>query len=427
MAGLAHYCFSMLPRRYSGYVARYGAGNHCKALTKPSNIARHIERVAKEYAHEERKRERALCADLVDQLSLSIGEYTAMEVRAVAHGIPLIFGKDVKETWVQAITSFTLKRGNIMPAYFLYPLVNSICKMGYPRFNVPVEELVTICIGRINEANSIDLATFAQTAILLKRHPRVNEIMMVIAKKTLEPEVIADISATNAVLILYAFAQLGIHDLKVSDQLLSVITKLDHQDFQTHLIPLALHSLARFNLKGHDALKAVSDHAVKVAHKMQPENISSTLHALARLKYKHSVLLRELANRTKQILSTIAVRELSNIFWAFGKLKYKDEELMDSIIERVLDYEHIDNMSFAQVFEAMRCYDMVGKGDAINELLTRYMKIMQSCSTQIVTQVAWCCCSLGHLDQEIIPKSLEELCQRDRDAKEQKYVEMLLE
>lgn len=83
------------------------------------------EKVAKELGEHQRKRERKRCAQLIDTMCESISEYTAMEVRAVAHGMPLIFGKDIDDKWVQTIATYTLKRANMMPAYLLYPLANS--------------------------------------------------------------------------------------------------------------------------------------------------------------------------------------------------------------------------------------------------------------------------------------------------------------
>ncbi|KAK1938302.1 hypothetical protein X943_000009 [Babesia divergens] len=418
--------FAMTQRRFSGIVMRYGATNAQLRPEKPSDIARHIEKVAKEFGEHQRKRERKRCAQLIDTMCAYISEYTAMEVRAVAHGMPLIFGKDIDDKWVQTIATYTLKRANMMPAYLLYPLANSISRMGKSQCHI-LEQLVGICIKRINEANSIDLATIAQTAILLKRNKGVNELMEAVANATLAPNIIAEISATNAVLILYAFAQIGMKHEGLFEALLDVITKLNHEDFQVHLIPLALHSLAKFKYKNHRALHAVTDHALQVVHKMQPENLSSTIYALARLMFNQQALVREIAKKTAQHLPNIGVRELSNIFWGLAKLRHDDLPLANDIIDRVIQYDHIDNMSFAQIFEGMRCYHMVDKRDAISTLLKRYKTIMPSCSTQIVTQVAWCCCSLGYWGQDIIPNSLEELCLRDRSKKEQKYVEMLLE
>eukprot|EP00371_Babesia_bovis_P001255 XP_001609902.1 hypothetical protein [Babesia bovis T2Bo] len=292
---------------------------------------------------------------------------------------------------------------------------------------LPFEQLVDICVKRMDEANSIDLATIAQTAVLLKRRLPVFKLMEEVANVTGTQRILDEISASNAVLILYAFAQTHVKHDQLFNKLSQVISKMSHDDFQMHLIPLALHALAQLRSKDRHVLENIADYALKVAEQMQPANISSTVCAMAKLRYKHPLLLRAMANRTKQLIPSINIREMSNILWGFGKLRYDDKEFVDSIIDRCSQYSDIDELSFAQTFEAIRCYHAVHKEDVIKSLTERYLVIMPQCSTQIVTQVAWCCTSLGFNHDSIISKSLEVLTTRNRNAVEQKFVKMLLD
>ncbi|GIX64399.1 RAP domain protein [Babesia caballi] len=302
---------AMLQRRCVGYVARHGSAGAGKRIEKPCDVARYIEKVAKELGADRRQKERGNCKELVDAMCANITQYTAMEVRAVAHGMPLIFGRDVDGAWLQTIATFTLKRAYMMPVYLLYPIVNSLARMTKDASGLPMDQLLQACRERVEEANSIDLATMAQTATLLRRTPVVEGVMQDVANRAVTEEILGEISATNAVLILYAFAQMGIKHEKMYPTLKQVIKKMDHDDFQPHLIPIALHALARFGSRDRPVLETVANHAVKVTHEMQPENVSGTVCALAKLKFRHSLLLREMAKRTRQLMDDVNVREMS--------------------------------------------------------------------------------------------------------------------
>ncbi|GFE54695.1 hypothetical protein BaOVIS_020990 [Babesia ovis] len=417
----------LLQRRCMGYIMRYGSAGDGKSIGKPSDVSRYIEKVAKESSHEERNQQRQRCAELVELMCSNINQYTAMEVRAVAHGMAIIFGNDVKSKWLQSIANFSLRGANVMPVYLLYPLVNSLGKMAKPENGLPFDKLLQVCIKRISEANSIDLATMAQTAVLLKKKLGIREVMDQVANAAIEQPILCEISATNAVLILYAFAQTGIKHGQLCQELTKVMTAMRPDDFQIHLIPLALYALARLGIKDRQVMETMTTYALKVTDQMGPENVSGTVCALARLKFNHPRLLTEMATRTKQLMPSIGVREMSNILWGFAKLRYDDTAFVDDMIDRCVQYSDIDNMSFAQMFEAIRCYHAVHKIEVIRQLLQRYIAVMQQCSTQIVTQVAWCFTSLGCNDHGIISKSLEELKLRNRNKVEQRFVEMLLE
>ncbi|CDR95246.1 hypothetical protein, conserved [Babesia bigemina] len=427
-----------LQRRSVGFIVRHGSAVGAKQIEKPSDVARYIGKVAKELGADERKKHVPQCAQLVDSMCRNITQYTAMEVRAVAHGMPIIFGADISSAWLQAIATFALKRAHMMPVYLLYPIVNSLCRMAKHERDVPVDQMLAVCRERVAEANSIDLATIAQTATLLKRSREILELMNAVADAATSETILEGISTTNAVLILYSFGQMGIRHKKLYQSMTQIITKMEHDDFQSHLIPIALHALAKFGNCDRNVLETIANHAIKVANNMQPENVSGTVCALAKLKFRHSLLLREMAKRTRELMSDMNLREMlcnrtGNILWGFAKLRHSDEDLIDEMIggDRCAQYPRIDNMSFAQIFEALRCYHAVHKAYSnaavVKALLPRYIEVMPQCSTQIVTQVAWCCCSLGCNDCGIIVQSLDVLKSRKRTKVEQKYVNMLLD
>eukprot|EP00375_Theileria_parva_P001161 XP_763832.1 hypothetical protein [Theileria parva strain Muguga] len=158
-------------------------------------------------------------------------------------------------------------------------------------------KVLPIALERIDEANSIDLATISQTMVLLKNRKipvdsnLVKSIMNNVSKMCLTDRIITEISATNSVLILYSFAKLNIFDEVLFPKLLGLVKHINKENFEPHLIPLVLYVLSIFNVRDHSAFSLIFDYISEFSHLMKYENLANCLNSMARLNIRsHSVI-----------------------------------------------------------------------------------------------------------------------------------------
>ncbi|UKK02502.2 hypothetical protein MACK_002595 [Theileria orientalis] len=303
-------------------------------------------------------------------------------------------------------------------------------------------KVISVLIDRMDEANSIDLATIANTLVLLKNKKvqvdgdLVRSATSTISKMCMRKEMMEEMSATNSVLIMYSFAKLEIMDWELFDKLLDLMKKINKENFETHQIPLVLHVFSLFNIKKDTRLPLILDYIVETAGVMTYQNIANCLMSLARLNKRRYDVIRALVENLKDKLPTIKIRELANILWSLGKLSYNDQEFIDECLRKVYECDNIDAISYSQVFEALKEYKLKRQGnimlsmkdeELMDHLLKKYMNIMRSSPNQIITQVAWCCSVLEFDRYNVIEESLEELSKRKLNREERKYVNLLKE
>ncbi|BAM42338.1 uncharacterized protein TOT_040000706 [Theileria orientalis strain Shintoku] len=320
-------------------------------------------------------------------------------------------------------------------------------------------KVIAVLIDRMDEANSMDLATIANTLVLLKNRKVhvdgdvVRSAATAISRMCMRREIMEEMSATNSVLIMYSFAKLEIMDWELFDKLLELMKKINKENFEPHQIPLVLHVFSVFNIKKDARMPLILDYIVETAGIMTYQNIANCLVSLARLnkrrydateiwkigKWKFVALVENL----KEKMETIKIRELgkwkentnltANILWSLGKLSYNDKEFVDECLRKVAECGDIDAISYAQVFEALKEYKTRRQGNVMlsmkdeelmEHLLNKYMKIMRSSPNQIITQVAWCCSVMDFDRNKVIEESLEELSKRKLNKVEQKYVNL---
>uniref|UniRef100_A0A3B0MWL3 Uncharacterized protein n=1 Tax=Theileria annulata TaxID=5874 RepID=A0A3B0MWL3_THEAN len=291
-------------------------------------------------------------------------------------------------------------------------------------------KVLPIALERIDEANSIDLATIAQTLVLLKNLKMtvdsnlVKSIMNSVSKMCLTDRIISEISATNSVLILYSFAKLNIFDEVLFPRLLELIKDINKENFEPHLIPLVLYVLSIFKINDFSCLSVIFEYITEYSHMMKHENLSNCLSSMARLNIRNYSVIRELVQNIKKLLPSIRVRELANVMWSLSKLKYDDSDFINDCFNRVKEYDYIDPMSHAQIFETIKRCNF-NKKDIVDHLLRKYIPIMRESPTQVITQVAWCCYVLNLNKYNLIEDSLEELSRRELNKVELKYLNKL--
>ncbi|KAK2198179.1 hypothetical protein BdWA1_001188 [Babesia duncani] len=389
---------------------------------KPPLIIKFIEGIARsKLDHQILPHVHQQVENVLNSMISEIDSFTVVEIRTICHGIARIYGQNFKnKLWAETVATFTLRRAKVIPVFFLFPLVNSLYRIGYCNSGFE-REICEIAINRMHEANSIDLATIAQTAIKMKC-PR--DLLHAVSRQVLRDDIIREISATNAVFILYSFGKCSQLDLPLFETLLDLIGKIDIGDFEVHLVPLVLHAIATFKLTNFN-LDPILRHATVHANLMETSSISSCIYSLAKLEINNESLIKALIARIWEVVNHTQMREICNIIWGLSKLRYHEE--CTKVAEHALSFPAcIDDISFGQLFDAIVVSaPAANRLEVLNALMDRYMGAFPIKSAEIMGRIAWSTRKFDFKDKGIIEKTLEELSSRKLTSDSKYYFKVL--
>lgn len=431
--------YSSLPTNYdkflqkrlsTGYVSRNVYLRDADRTQTPAGITKALEKSARNHLSNG-KVKYAMCRRLANEMCDRINEFTFAEVRTIARSLSILFTREDSQRWSEPIANFALKRSMMMPVNILFPLLNSIAKIGH-RNKEFYDQMFEIGVKRIKEAEGIDLVTLSQTLLLLKTSKVmtdwkiIRKVMVAICREASDPRILLEISATNAVLLMYSLAKIPHLQKDLFNSLIDVVTKMDSEEFEPHLVPLILHSCAVFSFRKARPLSIIMDRINAIVEKMTPVHLSNCICSLARLEIRNIELIQALTMRTRELLETIKARELGNIIYGLSNLEYDNVEVLGEFIDKIVTMDCIDYFSCAQVLYAMGHYSMKKK-DIITKIVKHFESSIRNVPTLQLAQIAWSCSCLDYNEFYVLTRSIEELEARNLNENEQKYLDMTLD
>ncbi|CEL93877.1 unnamed protein product [Vitrella brassicaformis CCMP3155] len=219
---------------------------------------------------------------------------------------------------------------------------------------------------------------------------------------------LAELTTVNAALALNACARVGHCDAGlfdgVADRLLGQdgTKPISAEDFEARHVVLMLNSFSRCNMRRPAVFKRLTGLLLDPprVQTLSPQQLAIAVHALAKVDALHRPFMEAVGVRATECAEEFQQRELGNLLWGFAKLGYRDRLMTAALLAEVKKHaESLDDITTAQVLDAMRRFDWRGDYVLNNALRDRFLTSIETSDNHNLTQSAWCLTELDAFPQ----------------------------